>query len=154
MFNKQLDYFKRQMLSVKDKMQSRNVEMIAKSIYFNMESLEDAFKDNTNEFKKLGYLISKSINPGVSGSWAYVGVVCHYAEEFKLDYKVYAGFCLPDNHHKLDEAKEDFEEQKKNGIEHPLVPNHMYVEIGENVYELYDNAFSGIEHIDCIEMEV
>ena len=152
MFKKQMDYYKRHVEDVKKKMGTKDVVMLAKSINFDLDTLEEAFKSNTNEFKKFGYVLAKSIVSGAVSSDIYAGVVAFYAEKYNLDYKVYTGFCMPNDHPKHDDAVRDFDNKKESGAEHPMLPNHVFIEIDDKFYELFENEFSNIDHIDFVEI--
>lgn len=154
MFAKQIDFYKRRIAEVRDKVGNKNVELVAKQIEFNYKNLEEEFKNNTNEFKKFAYSVCKSIIPGDVASETYVGVVSYYAKKFEQDYKIFAGFCLPESHPKYEDEKAKIEAKKAEGVEHPAIATHSYMEIGDKCYEIFGgNEFSHIGHIDVVEVK-
>ena len=152
MFNKQIDYYKRKIQEVKGKVSSKNLELIAKSIGFDYENLENEFKENSIAFKKFAYSVTKTLSTDGIKSEIYSGVVIYFAEKFELDYKIYAGFCLPEDHPKYKDEVKKVEDLKDEGKEQPCVATHTNDEIKDKTYELFNNTFSGIGHIDVVEL--
>ena len=129
MFNKQIDYYKRKIQEVKGKVSSKNLELIAKSIGFDYENLENEFKENSIAFKKFAYSVTKTLS----------------TDGIKSE-------ILPEDHPKYKDEVKKVEDLKAEGKEHPCVATHTYVEINDKTYELFNNTFSGIGHIDVVEL--
>lgn len=152
MFNKQIDYYKRKINEVKEKVNDKTLSITAKMLNFDLEKLEDEFKNNSVEFKKFAYSVAKSLSKGAVKSEVYCGVIIYFAEKYEMNYKLYAGFCLPEDHPKYKDEVKKVEDLKAEGKEHPCVATHTYVEIDDKTYELFNNSFSGIGHIDVVEL--
>lgn len=155
MFSRQISFYKRKIDEVKKEVNDKTVKMVANGIGFNLDTLEEEFKANSVEFKKLAYVIAKSLSKGAIDvkSETYCSVIVHFAEQFGVDYKLFAGFCLPEDHPKYQSELEKIEKAKEKGDLHINIATHSYVEIEDKVYELFGNAFSGIAHMDVVELK-
>ena len=102
--------------------------------------LKAAFLDNTLDFHHQCITLAKTISTGRVFCTTYAGCVAAFAEYFGIPYEAYVGCCLPRDAKGYDKNKAAIEKGNS-----PTIANHVYIKIGNNIYQLFTDYISNIE---------
>lgn len=152
MFNKQINHYKEKFHKTLDAIDVNNVLAFAKSNGISGDSLKKELEGNSNNFRLLCYHYAQTLMPGRVSCTTYAAVVAVLAKHFNLGYVAMSGFCLPKDTPTFEKEMLAFDTKKKQGVEHPIMATHVFVKIGDKIYEYYNGDTSNIEHIDCVEI--
>ena len=150
MFEQQVEHYKKKYYGIKNSLENRSIEPYLKN--WGITDLKESLLSNSKEFRDFAYDIARSVMPGRVSCTTYAAVISYIADLVGVDVKAFAGFCLPKSHPKYETELSFFNTKKTEGVEHPLMATHVYVEINGNSYEYYNGDTSNIAHIDCVEI--
>lgn len=157
-FNEQVQYNGQRVKSIMENPNLQSEIYAAfKSRGLNSKTFKENFMENTHLFNQIVASVAHKIKKGNILSHTYAGIVASIAKQYDVDYKVKSGVCFPPNYTNSPVALEDKEVIKKgkeSGNEHPLFPNHTYIECGDKTYEYYRGYTEGIEKVDVVEVDL
>lgn len=139
MFEKQNKRYYEKFLKYCDQLRVQHIET-----KFNL----DDFKANNDNFKKVAGDFAVKFASGINCCVGYSALCAVCAEACGLDYKLYAGFCLKPNFANKDEEIRRFNQRKAEGVVHPGISTHTYLECNGNCYEFFSGDFDSIK-LDC-----
>ena len=115
--------------------------------------LKDELLADSESFRKTALAVAR-IMPGIVSCTSYSAAVTRIADICGVDYKVYAGFCIPNNYARYEEDLKGYKNAKDKGVEHPVFPSHAFVMIDDKFYDYMNNTYDGINHLDYEEINV
>ena len=151
MFDSQVKHYKNKFHNTVDNVSYQSIKAFASSNGIGEDFLKCGFLENTENFRKFVYSYAKTLMPGHVSCTTYAAVVAVIAKQFGVEYKAMSGFCLQMSHPQYEAHKADFDVRKVND-EHPALATHVYLVIGDVIYEYYNGDTSNIDHIDCVEI--
>lgn len=147
-FETQIKHYTEKFEELLTTLESKNLVQVAGGIP--VSNLEAELRENSANFRSTALKIASSMMPGRVSCTTYAAVCARICEEYGIPYKVYAGFCLKENHATREKDISYFNEKKASGIEHPMMATHVYLEANGISYEYYSGDTANIEHIDCV----
>lgn len=117
-----------------------------------ISNVEEELKGNTKAFKEATLKIAITLMPGIPSCTIYAAIVASLCESLGISFVVKAGTCIKTSLPSYEKDKAHIAAKKAEGIEHPLMATHVYLEVADIIYEYYAGDFSGIDHIDCVEI--
>lgn len=153
LYDQAINHFVEHMKLEMKRFNNLKMEYVCGKTKFDSSKLEEKLKDNTDDFKAFIKFIANMYGGTTNQlSYMYASVIIYFADLLGLEYKVYAGFCLPKEILTYKAQMSAYNEGKTDGAEHPCMANHVYVVIGDNTYECYNDFTDNIEKIDVVEI--
>ena len=149
MWKKTLEHYK---VKFNDAKESINIDNIDSKI--KMKGITDVKSEllaNSDNFRSLALEIA-DIMPGKVSCTSYAAAVAVIAEKCGIDYKVYGGFCIPNNYGRYEDDLLAFKKGKDAGKKHPFFATHVFVMINDKYYEYINGVFEGVDHLDYEEI--